>query len=133
MRRIYRLKRVSKWKKVTTTYILKAEVVEAKFEVDEGLVFFEAVHELAPDLSIQFVVREIKTHQRLVTREGLDHFLNARVLLTIMRQVVRLEVEELESRVLAQGHSEHFCRRQTQAVSFQLQLTKNLVGQEGSG
>ena len=114
------------------TYIFEAEVVEAEFEVDQRLVHPQAVHELATDLCVQFVVRQVQTQKGRVLRQGLDHLLDTRVLLAVVRQIVRLEVQEPQRLVQAEGQGEDAGRRQTQAVSFELKLPQSLVGEEGS-
>ena len=76
-----------------TTDVLKAEVVEAKFKIDETMVLVKTVDEHAPNALIELVVADVQTEQGRVLAECVDHLLDTAVLLTVMGQVVRLHVE----------------------------------------
>ena len=114
-------------------YIFEAEIVAFKFEVDQCVVLVEAVNEHAADSFVKTVVAEVQAQQGGIGRQGVDHFFNTGVLLTVMREVVGLQVKELQRVVLAKGQREEPGGLEAETIAFELELAECFVAQEHTG
>ena len=113
--------------------VFKAEIVKSEFKVNQRVIVVQAVNEHAANVFIQFVVAEVQTQQGCIGLQRLDHLLHAQVFLTVMRQIVGLQVEETQCLVLFESNCEDSCGLQTKTVAFELELAECLVVEEQPG
>lgn len=92
------------------TDIFKAELVEAKFKIYQSLIDLKHVFELGADLGVESIVGHVQAEQSFVVFHGFNHLFNTVVLLPLVRQVVRLEVQVLKCFVVAQGEGKDASR-----------------------
>ena len=94
------------------------------------MILGKTVNELTANLLIKLVVAQVETEERGVVGQGLDYLLDTQVLLAVMRQVVRLEVQVPQCFILAQRNGENSRRLHAETVTLQLHLAKRLVVQQ---
>lgn len=108
-------------------------MIEAVFQVDDGVIDLEHLLDQFANLFINLVVSQVQRNQVLVVLETLDEVDQSRGVFTVSGQLVGLQVEELQCLVVPQGDSELFRRLRSQVVTFKLKLAQSFVVVEHLG
>ena len=113
-----------------STNIFESKVIPSEFKINERVILIKTVNELTANLLIELVIAQVETQESLIGSQCLYHFLDPSSLLSIMRQIVRLEVQVPQSLILSQSQCEHTSRLHAQAVTLQLDLPQRAIGHE---
>ena len=93
------------------------------------MILGKTLNEMTAKMLIKLVVAQVETQERGVRGQGLDYLLDTEVLLAVMGQVVRFEVQVPQSFILAKRRGKNSRRLHAKAVTLQLHLAERLVVQ----